>query len=109
MLDVGVRCTLNTLDVGTFGRSNVQTLNVALWTLDVRQLDVGPWKLDGGRSYVVRWILSGARSTRWTLDSGRSTKDVGRKTFDSARCTLHVVRSHVGRCRLDVRHWLFGC
>ena len=33
MLDVGVRCTLNTLDVGTFGRSDVQTFR--RWTLDV--------------------------------------------------------------------------
>ena len=41
MLDVGVRCTLNTLDVGTFGRSNVQTLNVGRWTLDV-----GRWALE---------------------------------------------------------------
>ena len=86
--------------------------------MDVQQLDVGPWKLDGGRSYVVRWILSAARSTRWTLDSGRSTKDVGRKTFDSARCTLfaHTLAvvewtldigcSDVECWTLDVGHWI---
>ena len=75
-------------------------LDVGLWAVDIGTLDVG-------RSYVSRWMLSAA-STRWTLAVGtfghsdvgldvERERDVGRWMFDSARSTLQVVRSYVGR------------
>ena len=136
--DVG-RCTLHvgrqnvgrqTQDV-QHSDVGLLTLDVGLWAVDVWTLGVGR-----GRSYVFSWMLSAARSTRWTMDVGswaldtldildtldvgtfgrsdvgldfERERDVGLWMFDSARCTLHVVRPFVGRCGLDGRHWLLGC
>ena len=66
-------------------------------------LDVGCWTFWHKPWTIGRLTLD---VKRWMSDVGR---DVARWMFDSARCTLHVVRSYVGRCRLDVKQWLFGC
>ena len=65
MLDVGVRCTLNTLDVGTSGRSDVRTFRH--WTLDV-----GRWALGRCVPDLGNWTLLVGR---WTL--GRCVPDLG--------------------------------
>ena len=118
------------LDVGPW------KLDVGLWAVDIWTLGVGrgrsyvfSWMLSAARSTrwtmdVGSWTLEVGRWTCWTrwtrwtlghsdtLDVGLDVereRDVGLWMFDSARCTLHVVRPYVGRCGLDGRHWLLGC
>ena len=88
------RCTLHV------ARQNVRRqtqdvqhsdMDVGCWTFGSWMLDLGNWTLDPGTLDVGTFGHSDVG-----LDVERE-RYVGRGMFDSARSTLHVVRSYVGR------------